>query len=88
MSASEMPSAVGRSPRGERGLKSALAHRPEAGIGRSPRGERGLKSAVVHSRYRQEGSLPSRGAWIEIHVIGIQDIINKRRSPRGERGLK
>ena len=33
----------GRSPHGERGLKSAVGKKPAAGYGRSPHGERGLK---------------------------------------------
>ena len=34
--------------------------------GRSPHGERGLKFGVLHRHRRGRGSLPSRGAWIEI----------------------
>ena len=33
-------------------------------------------------------SLPSRGAWIEIHVVCIIDGTLYGRSPHGERGLK
>ena len=35
---------LGRSPHGERGLKSDGNRTPTAGRGRSPHGERGLKS--------------------------------------------
>ena len=34
------------------------------------------------------GSLPARGAWIEIDVYGIAYIMLRGRSPQGERGLK
>ena len=33
---------------------------------RSPHGERGLKFALWDCTYKADGSLPSRGAWIEI----------------------
>ena len=58
---------AGRSPHGERGLKSAqVPHVDVAHVRRSPHGERGLKylsPIVVHGAVR---SLPARGAWIEI----------------------
>ena len=57
-------------------------------LGRSPHGERGLK-------YRQNGggdaatpSLPTRGAWIEIILVSLDDEVVECRSPHGERGLK
>ena len=72
---------AGRSPCGERGLKSPL-------VRRSPCGERGLK-------YRQAGyprpaaaSLPVRGAWIEISAFWYWSTATFCRSPCGERGLK
>ena len=53
ITASEEIDEFGRSPRGERGLKSKTKRTPEAtDAGRSPRGERGLKSAVVNIVYR------------------------------------
>ena len=57
----------GRSPHGERGLKSALRqiwrimHK-----GRSPHGERGLKFLPGGVCRTVSPSLPARGAWIEI----------------------
>ena len=58
--------AEGRSPRGERGLKSRRENRTTSRPCRSPRGERGLK--FEHDALRADGirSLPTRGAWIEI----------------------
>ena len=57
----------GRSPCGERGLKSPDGHGDgRRGHGRSPCGERGLK---FHSHYLFLSgglSLPVRGAWVEI----------------------
>ena len=59
----------GRSPHGERGLKLKDANLSEKGIGRSPHGERGLKFPLAGSRKASNGSLPPRGAWIEILSI-------------------
>ncbi len=79
-----------RSPRGERGLKYVILFNfviPD--LGRSPRGERGLKYVFRVIRDKVfVGSLPPRGAWIEILVAckGIGTSVG--RSPRGERGLK
>ena len=56
-----------RSPPGERGLK--LIRRPVRlvwNVRRSPPGERGLKFAVRGGLRLFRGSLPTRGAWIEI----------------------
>ena len=78
----------GRSPRGERGLKSDKKGSKNKLSGRSPRGERGLKlrffSAVVGiiSRRSPRGE---RGLKSQVFHSRIQ--VNCR-SPRGERGLK
>ena len=56
-----------RSPHGERGLKShdcAFTEPPPCG--RSPHGERGLKYPGLAIQHTHPGSLPARGAWIEI----------------------
>ena len=57
-----------RSPRGERGLKSERNMQRSASSRRSPRGERGLKCAGVDDTLALGGSLPSRGAWVEIRM--------------------
>ena len=57
----------GRSPYGERGLKYGPAAAPGAGRSRSPYGERGLKSLGSTIMIEHNGSLPLRGAWIEIY---------------------
>ena len=36
---------------------------------RSPHGERGLKSVWFSSKFRNNLSLPTRGAWIEILLV-------------------
>ena len=57
----------GRSPHGERGLKSFVPlwlHPPPPR--RSPHGERGLKFLDDEADAQIGGSLPTRGAWIEI----------------------
>ncbi len=56
----------GRSPCGERGLKSFLSGRVPLLDCRSPCGERGLKSVDVIMEPARIRSLPVRGAWIEI----------------------
>ena len=63
--------AGGRSPHGERGLKSDAAEIVADCVGRSPHGERGLKfrSAAIISK-KSPASLPPRGAWIEIALGG------------------
>ena len=56
-----------RSPQGERGLKSGGHSRGPEVDGRSPQGERGLKYQRSACRLDvASGSLPARGAWIEI----------------------
>ena len=55
-----------RSPRGERGLKFGEMDMPDSVLSRSPRGERGLKFRQADVRRVEDGSLPARGAWIEI----------------------
>ena len=59
-----------------------------AGHGRSPSGERGLKYRPAGKRRTIAGSLPIRGAWIEICPEQKGDGMYLRRSPSGERGLK
>ncbi len=56
--------------------------------GRSPHGERGLKSALSPEWITEDKSLPSRGAWIEIHQPVAPCLSDPGRSPHGERGLK
>ena len=59
--------ASGRSPYGERGLKSSgKPFRRHAMAGRSPYGERGLKYEITDESYGDEQSLSLRRAWIEI----------------------
>ena len=55
-----------RSPCGERGLKSLSARIPGVRGSRSPCGERGLKSRYDARGIPAHGSLPVRGAWIEM----------------------
>jgi len=92
-----MPSATtpttqytGRSPHGERGLKSSnccdicifnISRR-------SPHGERGLKSEKSEYVMNMVQSLPTRGAWIEIFSAPSASAPSNGRSPHGERGLK
>ena len=62
----------GRSPCGERGLKYAFhSSICQASISRSPCGERGLKSTAPAVCCPPEGSLPVRGAWIEIRRLKL-----------------
>ena len=56
--------------------------------GRSPHGERGLKSSLLMDTVHPAGSLPPRGAWIEITCPAILRCVPQCRSPHGERGLK
>ena len=58
---------MGRSPHGERGLKYPSVTQHNARPGRSPHGERGLKYTSPMSNCCFDMSLPTRGAWIEIH---------------------
>ena len=55
-----------RSPHGERGLKSSQDMATKEDQSRSPHGERGLKSGRLRALLCPAGSLPSRGAWIEM----------------------
>ena len=57
---------AGRSPHGERGLKSGTFATHVPNLGRSPHGERGLKSEWRSGRRQGGKSLSSRRAWIEI----------------------
>ena len=83
-----MPRPCGRSPRGERGLKSNSIGQQLPILRRSPRGERGLKFHHLVQVGLIMQSLPSRGAWIEIFVGSRPPVMSLGRSPRGERGLK
>ena len=60
---------------------------PRAG-GRSPCGERGLKCVGRCRRSPDGGSLPVRGAWVEMRSKSILLARLPGRSPCGERGLK
>ena len=80
---------IGRSPHGERGLKSGTVTAQPAG------GEPSLPSRGAWIEIRAAGprswpivSLPSRGAWIEILPPGPWPVGRPGRSPHGERGLK
>ena len=55
---------------------------------RSPCGERGLKSSFRRVARLDLGSLPVRGAWVEIAMRESGCCLAVRRSPCGERGLK
>ena len=79
---------AGRSPCGERGLKSMPSRMLPPHSCRSPCGERGLKFLFPSLLSFLHPSLPMRGAWIEIQKILEESIRVKRRSPCGERGLK
>ena len=77
-----------RSPCGERGLKFHRFTADDDRFRRSPCGERGLKYFALVARFCASGSLPVRGAWVEI-IKGLVTINGlQRRSPCGERGLK
>ena len=77
-----------RSPCGERGLKLLASTVSILETGRSPCGERGLKSQRHRLDETAIGSLPVRGAWIEMIFGGSGPSISSGRSPCGERGLK
>ena len=77
-----------RSPCGERGLKLLGRGSQDPVPRRSPCGERGLKWAGSAPPPFVHGSLPVRGAWIEIGLDQLRRLRRARRSPCGERGLK
>jgi len=77
-----------RTPHGERGLKWQNTHGGQTRQSRSPHGERGLKYENFWAFLRENSSLPTRGAWIEIHSAMRLHGWPIRRSPHGERGLK
>ena len=56
--------------------------------GRSPCGERGLKCGCLRASRPLKGSLPVRGAWIEMSIAPRTVSWPFGRSPCGERGLK
>ena len=80
--------AVGRTPRGVRGLKFYDGMEVITSSGRTPRGVRGLKSDRGGRGAGPERSHPSRGAWIEICVLHLFRRPIPGRTPRGVRGLK
>ena len=57
-------------------------------MSRSPCGERGLKCLSAASFVPRAGSLPVRGAWVEIGLSRRPRVRASGRSPCGERGLK
>ena len=80
---------LSRSPYGERGLKfSVIPGDIVDAASRSPYGERGLKFKLPAVDHELGGSLPVRGAWIEIPRTNTIPDEETRRSPYGERGLK
>ena len=79
---------LGRSPHGERGLKSLRVAIVCKSPGRSPHGERGLKFSHELFPVLPGKSLPTRGAWIEIDSNFQRSLAKGCRSPHGERGLK
>ena len=58
---------MGRSPYGERGLKSRNSLNRKLNGGRSPYGERGLKFLIISNVLSHSRSLSLRRAWIEIN---------------------
>ena len=56
--------------------------------GRTPHGVRGLKLRVLAAVGGQDGSHPSRGAWIEIRTFRGPRRGKLCRTPHGVRGLK
>ena len=55
---------------------------------RTPPGVRGLKSETGVSTQSNDKSHPTRGAWIEIKIGFVFEIVFPRRTPPGVRGLK
>ena len=78
----------GRSPQGERGLKSRSGSRSDSYPRRSPQGERGLKLGDNEQIIVPHGRSPQgeRGLKFLGSRAGSLDIGG--RSPQGERGLK
>ena len=80
--------AWGRSPHGERGLKSEKSVLLVDEAGSLPSRGAWIEIDGRARPGQMESSLPSRGAWIEI-TWGLDSIISiNSRSPHGERGLK
>ena len=78
-----------RPPRGGRGLKCMYRTMGGNPWRRPPRGGRGLKYDLPARAAPPPASPPSRGAWIEISVVGARGVnANGCRPPRGGRGLK
>ena len=64
-------SETSRSPQGECGLKYAVSiHTDPLAWSRSPQGECGLKYFGARPFERVRASLPARGVWIEILLMG------------------
>ena len=78
----------GRSPSGERGLKSE-GHQQGGGVRQSlPIRGAWIEIRVCLDTHRVVRSLPIRGAWIEIGASMTANHRHHSRSPSGERGLK
>ncbi len=78
----------GRSPRGERGLKSSWRKLPERTQRSLPARGAWIEILIEDFDNFYDKSLPARGAWIEIIYNSFFAGQVVRRSPRGERGLK
>ena len=78
----------GRSPYGERGLKSEeWREQMKAAGSRSPYGERGLKSADANEVIDQLCRSPYGERGLKSYEK-VKELMRGRRSPYGERGLK
>ena len=78
---------TGRSPHGERGLKSFFRWSSYRCQGRSPHGERGLKSTCCGSPVMKNGRSPHGERGLKFDQIAAWRS-SVGRSPHGERGLK
>ena len=80
---------IGRSPHGERGLKS-IADAGTAAPARSLPSRGAWIEITIDEQTGliEQKSLPPRGAWIEIGLVIIAVHSSTRRSSHGERGLK
>ena len=55
---------------------------------RTPHGVRGLKLSSSSKDINNDWSHPSRGAWIEMQILGESFGVDMGRTPHGVRGLK